>query len=193
VSGRQQTFALLEERVPPGASLERVDAVVELARRYLRSHGPATAKDLSWWSGLTVADVRTAIDLLGEGVRSEAVDGLTLWSASGEDVGPPAKGVEFLQPYDELVVGFSESRFLGDPRAEAARIAWRDRTLPSGVLLFDGRIAGYWSRRVDRDAIRVEAHLYEPRTRGLPSALDAAAEEHGEFFGRPVTLTTRAI
>lgn len=193
LSGKQQTFALLDERVPVGDPLDRDHALVELTRRYLRSHGPASAKDLSWWSGLTVADVRRAVAELGTEVHSETIDGLTLWSLDGKGAAPPARGVELLQPYDELVVGFSESRFLEDPRAEAARVAWRDRTLPSGVLLFDGRIAGYWSRRVERDTIRIEAHLYEPKKRGLAPALAAAAEEHGAFFDRPVNLEVKPL
>lgn len=40
--GKQQTFALLEEWVPPARMLDRDEALAELAGRYFTSHGPAT-------------------------------------------------------------------------------------------------------------------------------------------------------
>ena len=52
--GKQPTFVLLEEWVPPAKELERDAALAELARRYFTSHGPATVKDLMRWSGLTI-------------------------------------------------------------------------------------------------------------------------------------------
>ena len=34
-------------------ALTREEALVELTRRYFTSHGPATARDFAWWSGLS--------------------------------------------------------------------------------------------------------------------------------------------
>jgi hypothetical protein len=193
LSGRQQTYALLDERVPEGRRLDRDDALMELARLFLRSHGPTTVKDLSWWSGFTMSDIRKALDGLGSDVESETVDGLAFWSVpqTGAESSTP-RAVHLLQAYDEMVVGYSESRWWGDLRAEAVAAAWRDPGRPSGVILFEGQVAGHWSRRVDRGSIRIEAHLYETRRRGLATALEAAAEDHGAFFGRPVTLEVKA-
>ena len=59
--GKQFTYALLEERVPPAKPLTRDEALVELTRRYFTSHGPANLQDFVWWSGLTTADARRGI------------------------------------------------------------------------------------------------------------------------------------
>ena len=55
--GKQHTYMLVDDRAPsdPGPSGDA--ALAELARRYFRSHGPATARDFSWWSGLTLTDL----------------------------------------------------------------------------------------------------------------------------------------
>ena len=90
LAGKQQTYALLDERVPAGGRFDRDDALVELVRRYLTSHGPATVKDMSWWSGLTMTDLRTALELIGDEVQSETVDGMVLWSTASDDSSPPA-------------------------------------------------------------------------------------------------------
>lgn len=54
--GNQFTYALLDERAPHVKNLEREEALAELTRRYLSSHGPATLSDYVWWSGLTARD-----------------------------------------------------------------------------------------------------------------------------------------
>jgi hypothetical protein len=61
--GKQFTYALLEERVPPAKPLSRDEALAKLTRRYFRSHGPATLQDFIWWSGLTTADARRGIEI----------------------------------------------------------------------------------------------------------------------------------
>ena len=43
--GKQQTYALVDERVPPTPPLDADEALAELTRRYFVSHGPATVKD----------------------------------------------------------------------------------------------------------------------------------------------------
>src|SRR5262249_19877281 len=48
--GRQQTYALLDEWLPGGTSLEGEEGLAEMARRYFRSHGPATVRDFAWWT-----------------------------------------------------------------------------------------------------------------------------------------------
>jgi hypothetical protein len=192
LAGKQQTYALLDERVPKGRRFDRDEALVELVRRYLTSHGPATVKDMSWWSGLTMSDLRDALDLLGSEIRKGSVDDLELWSLASDETAPPSiRGAHLLQTYDELVVGFTESRFFGDPGGEKARAAWGDRTFPSGVLLLNGRIGGHWRRTIERQSIKVDVHLYEEPKRGAARAVDAAAEDLGRFFGLPVTLDVR--
>jgi hypothetical protein len=195
LSGKQQTYALLDERAPSAPVLDRDEALVRLVKRYLTSHGPATVKDMSWWSGLTMGNIRTALHLLGSSeVRSDSIEGLELWSVASDDpIPPPVRGAHFLQTYDELVVGFTESRFFGDQGAEVARAAWADRTFPSGVLLLNGRIGGHWRRTIGRDSVLVEVHLYEDRRRGDTRAVEKAAADLGRFHGLPANVDVRSV
>ena len=82
--GKQHTYALLDERVPPSVPFDRDTALGELAARYYASHGPATVRDFAWWSGLAVADATAAI----QQPRLESIDlGATrYWSATGARV-----------------------------------------------------------------------------------------------------------
>ena len=188
--GKQQTYALLDERVPAGGRFDRDEALTELVRRYLTSHGPGTVKDMSWWSGLTMSDIRRALGELGEEVASEEIDGLAFWSIASERVrsAPAARRAHLLQTYDELVVGYTESRFHGETGRELARAAWSERTFPSGVILLNGRVGGHWRRTIEPNRISVTVHLYDAATGAEERALEAAAKGLGRFHGRPATV-----
>jgi hypothetical protein len=196
LSGKQQTYALLDERVPKGGGFDRNEALAELTRRYLTSHGPSTVKDMNWWSGLTMADIRKALEMLGAEVESATVDGLEFWSVSTDDTPPRARGAHLIQTYDEVVVGYTESRFFRDPQLESARAAWSgesDIRLPTGGILLNGRIGGHWRRTIERSRISVEIHLYEAPKPSDARALEAAAADLGRFFGREVALETKLL
>lgn len=194
LSGKQQTYALLDERVPNGRAFDRDEALVELVRRYLTSHGPASVKDMSWWSGLTTADIRRALDLVGREVRSEAIDDIRLWSLAPDEArAPAARGALLLQPYDEVLVGFTESRYFGDPRAAAARASWGNRGLPNGVVLLNGGVAGLWRRTLGRASIKVEVFIYERPKPSDARALGGATAHLARFVGLPVTVETARL
>ena len=193
LKGKHHSYALADERVPNEDRFDRDEALVELTRRYLRSHGPAAVEDFRWWASLTVADIRKALDMLGAQVQSEIIDDVVLWSMASDSEPPPrAHGVHLLQAYDELVVGYTRSRFLGDPQARRAQTAWRDRTLPNGFVLWDGRLAGHWRRTNHKDSTRLEVFTYE-QPKAIVPALQAAGDNFGAFTGREVTLTVRGI
>lgn len=188
-SGKQHAYALLDERVPPLGRFDRRDALAELIRRHLRSRGPATVRDVSWWSGLRVADVRDALRDLGEEVSSEEVEGLTFWSLAA-DPGPARGGPRghLLQTYDELLVGYTESRYFADPLRDAARAVWGSRGLPSAVALVDGRVAGHWRRSLNRESVEVEVLLYDEPSTSACRAVGAAAGRLGHFLELPVRV-----
>jgi hypothetical protein len=62
----QHTYAVLDERVPPGLTYEADEALAELAFRFFAGHGPASLKDFIRWSSLTVFDARASIAAVGD-------------------------------------------------------------------------------------------------------------------------------
>ncbi len=54
--GKQFSYALLDERVPPVPSLSREETLTGFAKRYFESRWPATIHDFAYWSGLTIKD-----------------------------------------------------------------------------------------------------------------------------------------
>ena len=77
--GKQFTYALLDERVPPVRVLARPEALVELTWRYFQSRGPATLHDYAKWSGLTLADARSGLEEVKDRLVQAEVDGQVYW------------------------------------------------------------------------------------------------------------------
>jgi len=194
LAGKQHTFALVDERAPSRGTFDRDAALVELVRRYLNSHGPATVKDLRWWSGLTMADIKTALDALGSEVQTETLEDMTLFSVAA-DPGrpPPLQRAHLLQMLDEAFVGYTESRHFGDARADDARAAWAERGMPAGIVLLRGRVAGHWRRTIQRSVVAVELLLYENPAPVDARAMESAARRLGRFLGLAATMSVSTI
>jgi hypothetical protein len=185
--GKQQTYALLAEQAPRAVELPRDEALAELTRRYF-ARGPASAKDFSWWSSLTMAEIRRGIQILGDELDSRAVDGIMFYWHGALEPPPalPRGAVHLLQAYDECVGSYSETRGLWDPAGYDQRR--RQRTTYVGLLLRDARIAGFWKRTIKRSDVIVDVQLCEPFDVAAIRSLRAAVEEHGRFLGREGVL-----
>jgi hypothetical protein len=140
-SGKQQTFALVDERAPRPSTLTRDEAIAELTERYFRSHGPATAKDYQWWSGLNAADAAKGIDMLGRRFeRVKSGDRTYIVSAGRTSVRSKRGPAHFVQPFDEIVVAYTESR----DAVDCARVAPADGGLLLRCVILDGQVVATW-------------------------------------------------
>ena len=176
--GARQTYALWPNRsLPP-----RVDAIRTLVERFLRSHGPATVADVSGWSSLTRAEVRTAVADLP--VERAVVDGVE-WLWLGDLVTAPwgSPQVELLNGYDEAISGLSPA---GKRLLDPDQLARPRPGTPVGVLAVDGRLAGNWRRRTAGTEVTVEVGTLRPLTGGEREALDRHVELLAAFLDRPV-------
>jgi hypothetical protein len=187
--GKQHTYMLLEERVPPAPVLARDEALARLAQRYFTSHGPATAHDFAWWSGLTVADAREGAALAGSVLEQVVLDGKTYWTAASPASGDGEESTVHLLPnYDEHVVAYRNHGHTLDPAAAGARRARTDEPLGVHLVARDGLVVGGWRRTIEKGSVVVSATLLTTLRRAERAALRRAAEDYGRFLGRPVTL-----
>lgn len=180
LAGKQQTYALLGDRAHPG--WERQDALVELARRYFATRGPATVRDLASWASLTVTEARAARAELGDDVTDVRVDGRT-YVVTGDPPDPGEDGaVHLVQQYDEAVMSFSESKDV----LHAGHV-WADVPAPTFVhaILLDGRVVGHWryTRSTSGRPDATETFTYRPLDSDEQAALDEALARFQAFAG----------
>ena len=188
VRGRQLTYALFDERAPRAKARTPRDLGGELAARYFASHGPATLRDFVWWSGLTVAQAKKALEQAA--VEPREIEGLTYWAAGWDIVGrmPPAT---FLLPnYDEYLIAYKD-RDLMLPPGPAPRGGIAGLNAFEHPLVVDGRLAGYWTRRVSGPKTRIELEPWKPLNATHARAVKAAAARLEKFSGATTAATSR--
>ncbi|HEY7983473.1 MAG TPA: winged helix DNA-binding domain-containing protein, partial [Ktedonobacterales bacterium] len=184
--GKQFTYALLEERVPPAPARSRTDALAELARRYFTSHGPATVHDFVWWSGLTVADARAGLAAAGDTLAHETVAGKTYhFAATPEQDAASAPAAYLLPTYDEFLVGYAA---FGAARQGATSGGQGSRAplLFQATVVADGQVIGTWQRTLRRDAVAIEVAPFAPLTDAQAEAISAAAARYSAFHELPL-------
>jgi hypothetical protein len=143
-NGKQFTYMLLEERVPKAKAMAKEEALLNLARRYFRTRGPATLHDFAWWSGLTVSDGKKAMAALGKEFAEVMIDDRAYrMPREAEPVPLPKHTVRLLPNYDEYAIGFKDRRLIHDPSTVASAPRSTAGSLRH-MMVIDGRVAGTW-------------------------------------------------
>jgi hypothetical protein len=172
VLGPSQAFVLTRDWIGEPATVDRDAALVELARRYLAGHGPATAADLAAWSGLALRDARAglrSIDVVEEG------DLVDLPGRPPPDELPP----RLLGPFDPYLLGWKDRSF-AVPARHAKRVHPGGGILRA-VALLDGRAVGTWGARRGDDRLTVTLELFGRAPR---AAFESEIDDVARFEGR---------
>jgi Winged helix DNA-binding domain len=191
--GRQFTYGLIAERAPEARRLGRDESLAELARRYLRSHGPATIRDFVWWSGLTTADARRGFEACR--AASEAVDGLTYWSVESPASGSRREATTHLLPiYDEYLIAYRDRVAVPHGPSGIASSSGQITSSSGKSVIFqhavviDGHVAGTWRTfRRSRD-LEVTVTPLRKLKRDERRALVSAGERYQRYLETPVEL-----
>lgn len=178
--GRQLTYALLEERVPSHPALDYESARAELARRYFRSHGPASDRDFSWWSGLSLTEARAGIASLGRELAARVCSGETYYLPADAEPAAPARGAWLLPNYDEYTVGYADRSLLIGPDFPVERDPGSDPIF-NPVIVVGGRMAGTWSRTLGARDTKVSLCPFAPPAPAAQAALKRATARFRAF------------
>jgi len=194
MQGKQQTYAAFDERVPPGPNYSEDEALAELARRFVQTRAPVTAKDLAIWASLTLAQAKRGLAAIESQCTVTELDGMTMFSMPGERrpaaADPDRPIVDLIQGYDELVMSYSESRRLLAP---AGVLPVPDRALHLHAILIDGRFTGHWRHQLTGAGATVETQLYRPLTAPEQEALAAAVRRYGAYLGVPTEIAPSVL
>ena len=181
----QYRWAPMDTWLPGGMpELPAETARVELARRWLRAFGPATAADVKWWTGWTMGQVRQALAAVAAvEVSFEGGTGLVL-DDDVAPVAPPAPWAALLPALDPTTMGWAgRSWYLGrlgpmlfDRSGNAGPTVW-----------WDGRIVGGWAQRKDGE---IALRLLEDVGADAVAAIEDSADRLRTWLGE-VRVTPR--
>lgn len=145
---------------------QRDTALAELALRYLRGHGPASAADLAAWAGLPLRDARAGL----AAISSRIVDtGTGLVDLPGRAEPTAAVPPRLLPSFDPYLLGWRDRGF-AVPAAQLRTVHPGGGVLRA-VAVVDGTVVGTWGLR--GGAVRIEP--FDALDDGTAAALAAEA------------------
>jgi len=180
--------------VDPGApgsltGKRRDIALAELARRYLRGHGPARDADLAKWAGLPLRDARA-------GLRAVAAELVELEGGLLDlaDRKPTAFELEarwraerlpprLLPAFDPSLLGWREREPVVG-RADDSRVVQMGGGMFRAVATLDGVAAATWTIRRQGGRVGIDLDPFRPLEAQDLEALHAEAEDVARFEDR---------
>lgn len=181
MEGKQQTLGLVEEWAPKTASLTNEEALHHLAERYLKSHGPASAKDFSWWSGVTQKEAEFGFELAESKLFTRDERGVEYWHLPNNPVisqKVPDK-VQLIYSLDEFLIGYKD-RTAALSEEMQAKID-PQRTGYVFPILFKGEVIGSWKPTVKKEFLSMDFTLATSLAIPL-ELLNQEALRYSDFF-----------
>lgn len=180
--GKTHTFVLLDEWVPESKMLSGDEALAELAARYIRSRGPATAYDFSSWSGLTVTDSKKAFEMIRGDFLQETLNGHDYrFPVTGPEPQHDSGQFWLLPAFDEMICGYKDRSAIL-PDAWLKSIILKNGIIRAVILKKEG-IAGTWKRSLKTNSVTVETEIFDKINKSGQQELIAAFEKYAAFLG----------
>jgi hypothetical protein len=146
---------------PARAAAGRPESLAELVTRYLAAFGPATARDVAAWSGLTglrpvLEELRPSLVTFADEQGTELFD-LPSAPRPGGDVPAP---VRLVAEFDNLMLSHADrSRVVSTENLK--RFYTINGVLP-GAVLIDGFVAGLWRLARNSSSATLTIELFGP-------------------------------
>ncbi|GJH39987.1 hypothetical protein RCZ04_05370 [Capnocytophaga sp. HP1101] len=180
MNGKNATWALVSERVPATPTLIYEDSLTLLARKYFRSHSPATVEDFAWWSGLPLTQCKKAIENIATELEEILVENISMYLYRNNFKLPDySKAVHLLPPYDEYLIGY-KSRWIALQEQHEAK-AHNKNGLFYPVLLHEGRVVGKWKGSIDKQNTPLTTELFAEKSKIKKTALREAEKRFEQF------------
>lgn len=189
-NGADQNVMATSAWLPSGTRLaerfngDRQAAVVELLRRYLTSHGPATLRDVAWWTKLSLREVRAAWAEISDEFESGPFG--NGGSGADEQIWRPGlhaevaaldaevlQGPLLLPGFDEFILGYADRLFAMTPEQHALLVPGNNGVFRR-ALVADGTVRGFWKRAGTPGRRSLQVEPFEPLNDGWSEVLQTS-------------------
>jgi hypothetical protein len=157
--GKQFTYTLLDEFIPDSVKFERDQALANITNRYFTSRGPATIKDFIWWSGLTLKDAKTGIELAKHSLIHDKIDNEIYWFGEIKTTGKDSANATYLLPaYDEYLISYRNRNLCLNPKYSSKVITKNGIFNP--VIINNGKVDGTWKPVISKNTVSIETSYF---------------------------------
>ncbi|MEN0060707.1 MAG: winged helix DNA-binding domain-containing protein [Myxococcota bacterium] len=158
--GSEQSYVHRDLWLPDlgGFGLDPTQAAVELTRRYLAVHGPASPHDIAHFFGAKIGLARSWLDALADEcatVHCELRE-LTVLSRDLEalQAEPSLEPARLLAGYDTVLMAHSDKTWTTATDADRKQV-WRRSAVVAATVFHNGCIVGTWTHKAKKSGVTV--------------------------------------
>ena len=183
----KHSYALVEDKLPRQNPVPRDEALALLARKYFRSHGPATLEDFVWWTGLNIGDCKSAVEAIQSELVQERWKGLGFFRHQDSRIRGLRSGTVTLLPsYDEYLIGYKSRHVALHP--DHAHRAHNGTGNFWPVILLDGEVVGNWSV----PGGKVQTEIFHPEAKISQEAIQEEISKYQMFLNNKRSAPSRS-
>lgn len=183
--GKQFTYALLDERVPKYKDIDREEALILLLKKYFQSHNPATLKDFSTWSGLTLTDAKKGMELIKSDFVIEKINEENYYFSNSAKTPEITNSFILLPIYDEYVIGYKNRDAITNLIAKTKS---NPEVVFDNVIVVNGQIIGTWKRTVNKKSIDLKLNFFQEKDKKYLNNLEDSINHFSKFMNLPVNV-----
>ena len=161
MEGKDATWALTSEwvKAPYDSAFTTTEALTLLARKYFRSHSPASFEDFCWWSGIPITQSRQAIQSISAELETIKIGNQEMFVYKGNVHPSPARPeLILLPPYDEYLVGYKSRHIALDKKHESK--AYNKFGIFKPVMLYQGKVVGNWNAQTKAKTKNIDTEIF---------------------------------
>lgn len=181
--GKQFTYRLLDELVPTAKPVSKDELLADLTYRYFSTRGPATSQDFAWWSGLSMAEVKEGVALVGK-----KLDLFTLNEQQYLFKPKKTKDISELQhtfllpDYDEYGISYKDRSviFSGKSTHPSTSAYYHS-------IIMNGKAIGTWKATEKGNKASIQTNYNEPLSKAKEKLMQEAINKYLVFIGKELS------
>lgn len=194
--GQNVTFVRPADWIGPWQSEDPQQAIVDIARGYLATYGPARPDDFARWWGIQVSQARKVFQWLGDEVELVDIEGWLAWALTSTlehmTLSDPVHSIRLLPQFDAYTVGLPRDC---EPLLSSThkKRVYRPQGWISAVVLVDGKIVGTWSHEIQRTTLSIQINMFTPLSPAIKRGIQAETERLSTFFDTNLELMYKEV
>jgi DNA glycosylase AlkZ-like len=183
--GNEITYVRTEDWLPKQKAVSAEDAQEFLLRAYLRSYGPASARDFAHWSGFSMKAVTQVWRSIEEELSEVDLEDRRAFVlredlAALRDSKLKGLNLRLLPSFDVFLLAHAEKSHVVHDRHY--KLIYRNQGWISPVILLDGRVIGTWSHKVTGKKRAITLAPFEKIPKSLGPQIESETERIRNFL-----------
>jgi hypothetical protein len=181
--GKQFTYRLLDELVPSAKPAPKEELLADFTYKYFATRGPAALQDFAWWSGLSMAEVKEGVGLVGKKLDSFILNEQQYLFKPKKIKDISKLQHTFLMPdYDEYGISYKDRSAIFSGKS----------THPSNAAFYhaiiaDGITAGTWKATEKGEKVSISTNYNAALSKTKQKNIDQAIKKYCVFIGKDLT------